>query len=358
MRDARGGIGGGRDSLRGPTSETWDLGAPKMTFSFVEWACQSAAAVWRVRRLPTPEVRPLAGDASVRQFYRLSWSSDLSAVVMVIPPELAEQFTIQLSVYAQLRRRWPVPTLWAVETNRRWVLMEDAGEPAQTWVAEALQRGDLAQVQVLYRSWLGLLQVLQAGPWDDGWIVFRRRLHDRWVPEFQFFEDHFLEGWAGVRLSERDRTRLWAGFGQVVDGLNRLPTGICHRDYHSRNILLQAGRSAVIDYQDMQVGPLTYDPVSLLLDCYVVLPESLVRTLWAEVADRVPDETAWVQTALQRHVKALGTFGYQVARRGKTVYLPAMRNTLDYLLRGELAAEPDVAAILRPVLEDARARLE
>jgi len=326
--------------------------------AFVDWACRAAAAVWRVGRLPTPEVRPLAGDASVRQFYRLSWPTGLSAVVMVVPPELVEQFTAQLSVYAQLRRRWPVPTIWAVETDRQWVLMEDAGEPAQTWVAEALQSGDWARVRALYQSWLRLLRVLQAGPWDDGWVVFHRRLHDRWVPEFQFFETHFLEGWAGVRLSGRDRARLWAGFGRVVDALHGLPTGICHRDYHSRNILLRDGRSAVVDYQDMQVGPLTYDPVSLLLDCYVVLPESLVQVLRAEVADRVPDETAWLQTALQRHVKALGTFGYQVARRGKTVYLSAMRNALDYLLRGELMAEPDVAAILRPVLEDARARLE
>ncbi|MCS7313578.1 MAG: phosphotransferase, partial [Acidobacteria bacterium] len=282
----------------------------------------------------------------------------LSAVLMVVPPELAEQFTVQFSVYAQLRRRWPIPTVWAVEMSRRWVLMEDAGDPAQTWVVEALGHGALAQVQALYRSWLGLLQVLQAGPWDDGWVVFRRRLHDRWVPEFQSFEDHFLEGWADVRLSRRDRTRLWVGFGRVIDALNGLPTGVCHRDYHSRNILLRDGRSAIVDYQDMQVGPLTYDPVSLLLDCYVVLPESLVQVLRAEVTDGVPEETAWVQTALQRHVKALGTFGYQVARRGKTVYLPAMRNALDYLLRGELAAEPHVEAILRPVLEDVRARLE
>lgn len=328
-----------------------------MTFAFLDWACRSAAAVWRVGRLPVPEVRPLAGDASARQFYRLLWPSGLSAVVMVVPPELAEQFTTQLGVYARLRHVWPVPALWAVEADRRWVLMEDAGEPAQAWVAERLRAGELDGVREMYRSWLGLLRVLQAGPWDDDWVVFRRRLHDRWVPEFQFFEDHFLAGWAGVGLTDRDRARLWKGFRRVIDFLNGLPTGVCHRDYHSRNVLLRDGRSAVVDYQDMQVGPRTYDPVSLLLDCYVVLPEGLVRALRAEVADGASDEAAWVRTALQRHVKALGTFGYQVARRGKTVYLPAMRNALDYLLRDELAAEPDVGAILRPVLEDARARL-
>jgi N-acetylmuramate 1-kinase len=329
-----------------------------MESAFVAWAGQAAAAVWRVGRLPAPEVRPLAGDASARQFYRFSWPAGLSAVGMVVPPELAEQFSTQLSVYARLRHRWPVPAIWAIEPDSRWVLMEDAGEPAQAWVADALERGDFDSVRVLYRHWLELLRDLQTEPRDDTWIVFRRRLHDRWVPEFQFFEDHFLGDWAGVRLSVRDRERLWAGFGRVVAFLNGLPTGICHRDYHSRNILLRDGRSAVVDYQDMQVGPLTYDPVSLLLDCYVVLPESLVRDLRAGVEDWVGDEEAWVRTALQRHVKALGTFGYQVAGRGKTVYLPAMRNALDYLLlRDELAVEPDVAAILRPVLEDARARL-
>ena len=115
---------------------------------------------------------------------------------------------------------------------------------------------------------------------------------------------------------------------------------LCHRDYHSRNLMLHDGRLYLIDFQDARLGPDTYDLVSLLRDSYVDLDRPRGRR-----ADRVfsgAQEGVTAPTsaefrrrfdlmALQRNLKALGTFGYQTTTRGNTVYIQYIPRTLRYV---------------------------
>ena len=99
---------------------------------------------------------------------------------------------------------------------------------------------------------------------------------------------------------------------------------LCHRDYHSRNLMLRDGRLYIIDFQDARLGPDTYDLVSLLRDSYVDLPEQVVDELIAYFLALQGRSGGRARTfrrrfdlmALQRNLKALGTFGYQTTARG------------------------------------------
>jgi aminoglycoside/choline kinase family phosphotransferase len=117
---------------------------------------------------------------------------------------------------------------------------------------------------------------------------------------------------------------------------------LCHRDYHSRNLMLHRGSLYIIDFQDARMGPDTYDLVSLLRDSYVDLTPAQVDELIAYflalahgAGGVTPDEEVEFRRrfdlmALQRNLKALGTFGYQTTTRGNTVYLQYMPRTLSY----------------------------
>ncbi len=119
---------------------------------------------------------------------------------------------------------------------------------------------------------------------------------------------------------------------------------LCHRDYHSRNLMLHDGSLFIIDFQDARMGPDTYDLVSLLRDSYVDLTSQQVDELIAyflalhgrrrrgDARIRRPNSARRFDVmALQRNLKALGTFGYQTVTRGNPVYIQYMPRTLAYV---------------------------
>jgi hypothetical protein len=112
---------------------------------------------------------------------------------------------------------------------------------------------------------------------------------------------------------------------------------LCHRDYHSRNLMWRDGRLCIIDFQDARLGPDTYDLVSLLRDSYVDLPERVVDELIAyflALSGRPADDAEFRRRfdlmALQRNLKALGTFGYQTTARRNPVYIQYIPRTLKH----------------------------
>ena len=115
----------------------------------------------------------------------------------------------------------------------------------------------------------------------------------------------------------------WA---RIVDELAAEPRVLCHRDYHSRNLMWHDDTLYVIDFQDARMGPDTYDLVSLLRDSYVDLPDAAVDDLIDYFVALDPRQRPTAPSdpefrrrfdlmALQRNLKALGTFGYQTTTR-------------------------------------------
>ena len=136
----------------------------------------------------------------------------------------------------------------------------------------------------------------------------------------------------------------------IVRELASEPRVLCHRDYHSRNLMLCNGDLYIIDFQDARMGPDTYDLVSLLRDSYVDLPQQTVDELIAyflavksgvSVESDEADEyrRRFDVMALQRNLKALGTFGYQTTARRNPVYIQYIPRTLKYV-RDNLRQQP------------------
>ena len=99
--------------------------------------------------------------------------------------------------------------------------------------------------------------------------------------ELQFFAKHFLEGYRGVDADAAARAALAGEFTAIAEELAGEPRVLCHRDYHSRNLMLHEGSLYIIDFQDARMGPDTYDLVSLLRDSYVDFTEPEVEELIA-----------------------------------------------------------------------------
>jgi aminoglycoside/choline kinase family phosphotransferase len=163
---------------------------------------------------------------------------------------------------------------------------------------------------------------------------------------------HFLEGYRGVSLAPVARAALSEEFAVIAEELASEPRVLCHRDYHSRNLMLHHGRLYIIDFQDARMGPDTYDLVSLLRDSYVDFSEAQVEQLMAFFlalrGERPGEATEFRRRfdlmSVQRNLKALGTFGFQTITRANTVYIQYMPRTLRHV-RANLERYPRFARL-------------
>jgi hypothetical protein len=162
--------------------------------------------------------------------------------------------------------------------------------------------------------------------------------------EMALMPEWFCERHLGLRLDEQDRELLAATFERLVQRALEQPVVFVHRDYHSRNLLLTArDNPGIVDFQDALAGPLTYDLVSLLKDCYIDWPRERVEHWVQAYRSRLQAAGAAAGTSerqflywfdligLQRHIKVLGIFARLWWRDGKAGYLADLPRTLDYV---------------------------
>ncbi len=311
-----------------------------------------------LKKAPFPpflSINRLKGDASERHYYRVSLPNGSAFVFTIFPRNAVVRLYEQLAVYAWLRRiSWPIPTIyhWSPEPPR--LLQEDAGNvllqslvitrPASEWVPFYEQ---------LIDRWHQLQDAIAHPPPPH--LVQNRRLDaHRFLFELDFLHTHFIRGFLGQRLSGTDESRLYQAYEQLARDLEKIPLRMCHRDYHSRNVLIKDASLFIIDYQDFQLGPAPYDLVSLLRDAYTRLDAPVFEHLRSKIDDPdVRHETMWHRTALQRHLKALGTFGFQITQKANRRFQPAIARTLDSILNGEELASFPPLKPLRSLLLDA-----
>jgi aminoglycoside/choline kinase family phosphotransferase len=168
--------------------------------------------------------------------------------------------------------------------------------------------------------------------------------------ELEFFVKHFIEGYRGTVLPGATREAFREEWRPIAGELSSEPRVLCHRDYHSRNLMPHQDELYIIDFQDARMGPDTYDLVSLLRDSYVDFTEETVDELVAfflalrgrqgqpgdgaaERAYEADFRRRFDLMALQRNLKALGTFGYQTTTRQNPVYIQYMPRTLSHVRR-------------------------
>lgn len=294
---------------------------------------------------PAAELRPLAGDASFRRYFRAHAAAGTWAA-MDAPPE-REPLGPYLAATGLLAGAGVhVPAVRARDPARGFLLLEDLGdaqylerlspETADGLYADALAA--LAQIQTLPRSGLP--------PYDEALLQ----------SELDLFSEWYLGRHLGLELSAAERELLRTAERLLIEQALAQPRVVVHRDYHSRNLMVAEPNPGVLDHQDAVWGPVSYDLVSLLRDCYVAWPEERVRGWVGEYRARaraagVPAAAAdearlleWCDwTGVQRHLKAAGIFARLRYRDGKPGYLADVPRTLAHA-RAECARVPELAA--------------
>ena len=284
-------------------------------------------------------VVPLTGDASTRRYFRVI-PSDGPSIVLALHDEAIDIATLPFVAVARLLSRMPlpVPDLIGHADALGILALEDLGDVT---LQSHLGAGTLTEHEALYRQAVAFIGVLQKRGEDlltpdDGpsRITFDV---EKLTWEMDFFVKHFVEGYRGASLSPAERSALSNEWAHLVEEIAGEPRVLCHRDYHSRNLMVHGDQLYVIDFQDARMGPDTYDLASLLRDSYVDITESEVDGFIAYflvlkgIVDGVEFRRRFDVMAVQRNLKALGTFGYQAAARGNPIYLQYIPRTLKYV---------------------------
>ena len=298
-------------------------------------------------------VVPLSGDASTRRYYRLV-DGGRSEVLALYPEAFVPAELTYLTVRALLvEYGLPVPATIDVDGARGVVLQEDLGDRTLQEVLKGTGDGERDE---LYREAVDEIALLQlraaSGPQKAD--CFRIAFDiEKLTWELHYFLKHFVEGHRGCDLTVEDRATLSEAFHELGHEIASWPRVLCHRDYHSRNLMQQRDRLYWIDFQDARMGPTTYDLASLLRDAYVDVPQELQEELAERFRQKAtPDEPLDVfrrrfdLTCVQRNLKALGTFGFMARVRNNPVYLPYIPRSLAHA-RHNLSRYPQLERLWR-----------
>jgi aminoglycoside/choline kinase family phosphotransferase len=297
-------------------------------------------------RLTGENVRvvPLTGDASTRQYFRILRPDNPSVVLAVYDAP----FVLDELPFVNVCRLFeniplPIPAIAGHADDLGILILEDLGDVT---LQAHLGGTQPAEHDALYRQAVELVfrmqrrgAELQSDEYIPYGIAFDR---EKLMWEMNFFVKHFLEAYRGVTVTPAAREALGEEWLRIVDELAGEPRVLCHRDYHSRNLMLHDRNLYVIDFQDARMGPDTYDLASLLRDSYVDLSEervdALIRSYLAlgGPSKTTPDAFAEYRRrfdlmCVQRNLKALGTFGHQTTARQNPVYIQYIPRTVSYV---------------------------
>ena len=275
------------------------------------------------------ELKPLAGDASLRKYYRIEDPLH-SGIVMdasAQPESVAPFVDIAHRLYETGVR---TPKINAFDLDQGFVFMEDLGN---RHFYDAIQTEGTHYYPKAIETIVKMQQADTSG----------LPLYDR---EFLLFEMGLMEEWylgkhLGMALTNDEKALIKTTLEKIADVVEQQPQGLfVHRDYHSRNLMFDCKDDiVVIDFQDARVGAFTYDLVSLLKDAYVELPQEEVTRLalyFRDISGVDVDDATFMKwfdfMGLQRHIKILGIFARLAFRDGKTGYLNDIPLTRKYVL--------------------------
>jgi aminoglycoside/choline kinase family phosphotransferase len=295
------------------------------------------------------ELRPASSDASFRRYWRL-FHGGTTSIVMDAPPALED-----CGRFADLSQRFrqvglSTPAILGEDRPNGFLMLTDFGD--RIYLRELCDNN----VDRLYGDALESLAIIQARGPVEGLPSYDAPFLRR---ELDLFRDWFLASLPGFSLAPAESDALAEVNDRLVASALEQPRVCVHRDYHSRNLMLiDAGNPGILDFQDAVVGPVTYDLVSLLRDCYIAWPPEQV-TDWAARYFHLARQSGIVQESdlgrflrwldlmgVQRHLKACGIFARLHRRDGKPHYLADIPRTLAYV-REVSGRYPELSALSR-----------
>jgi aminoglycoside/choline kinase family phosphotransferase len=280
------------------------------------------------------EIIALTPDASTREYFRIPWEQG-TAVAAVYP----EPFDPDVHPYLDVTNLFlacglPVPKVHDVEGAAGIIVQEDLGD---NQLGKIFETADDEECEALLEQAIGIIARIQAATpkaFERDSIASRLAFDEAKLAwELNFFFEHYFGSLRGETLRHGEAAELKAELNDVANELSACRRVLCHRDYHSANLLVdRQGKIRVVDHQDARMGPASYDLVSLLMDRQPEPPSLAevrahrlflleeLRGLGLDPID--PDDFAreFRLMTIQRGLKAIGTFSYQTAVCGRGAF--------------------------------------
>ena len=325
---------------------------------------------------------PLAGDASNRRYFRLHLSGGPVQSLILMQLADPEGFKASeeavsgsdgdiqelpfLNVLKHLQGVGvSVPRLYFFDEPAGLLFLEDFGDVT---LAQACQRVSADAIEGLYRQAIDLLaevHVKASIPSSVPCLAFSRSFD---VPLYLWEFNHFLEYGVVARqgrpIPAEDLVPIQEECRKIAEWLAEQSMVFTHRDFHSRNLMVDGARMGVIDFQDALLGPLAYDLASLLRDSYIALDESLIDALLVYYREKMCQALPSSQhsemhlndadtfrrlfdyTSIQRNLKAAGRFVYIDRVKGNPSFLESIPRTL-HNVRANLMKYPQLHGLLK-----------
>ena len=280
-------------------------------------------------------LKPASEDASFRTYHRL-FLKNKTFIVMDAPPE-QENCKVFIKITKKLRAcDVNVPIIHNVNIEQGFLLLSDLGNDLY------LNKLNKSSIYELYSDALSTLVSIQVLVNVGGVDEYDKSLL---ISEMNLFREWLIEKHLNIKLSDSQVKILTTLFDLLVNNALQQPKVFVHRDFHSRNLMVtKENNPGVIDYQDAVYGPISYDLVSILKDCYIKWPKEEIdkwvdfylNKLYEEKAQYRINRDEFVRwfdlMGVQRHLKASGIFARLSHRDGKHNFLEDIPRTLSYIL--------------------------
>lgn len=282
-------------------------------------------------------VTPLAGDASFRRYFRIQLPAK-TLVAMDAPPEKENSHPFVKIATVFRKKNLQVPEIIAADMRQGFLLLTDLGDDIYFRALNANNAEQLYSNAI--RELLTIQQCQQNQDWE--FPIFDERMRE----ELLRFREWYLIKHLNLSLTAKEENLLTEVFEILIQSALEQPQVCVHRDYHSRNLMvLPNNRVGILDFQDAVWGPVTYDLVSLIRDCYIAWPDKQVKN-WAKnyfqqalqvaIMPKQQNFTVFMRwfdwMGMQRHLKAIYIFSRKFRRDNNPNYLLEIPRTLQYIL--------------------------
>jgi aminoglycoside/choline kinase family phosphotransferase len=280
-----------------------------------------------------------SADASFRRYFRINFDGQ-NYIVMDAPPDLEDSSHFVKIAEWMKSKDIQVPEIFAKDLNKGFMVLSDFGD---FHFQDALENQD--------RDYLYDLAMEEIGNMQCNLLDAQNKL-----PEFdQSWQNKELDIFREWCLPHLSVKKYQQSTEALVKGVNLIPKAFMHRDFHCRNLLLCSEKKlGIIDFQGAMFGPVTYDLVSLLRDCYVdndtdwidqqvlQFQQKLQRANLSYASTSEEQFLRWFDLAgLQRHLKCVGIFHRLKIRDNKPEYLKDVPRVLKYIT-DVLTRHPDL----------------
>lgn len=288
--------------------------------------------------LTSVRLQPMTGDASQRHYFRV-YTDTTSYVAMDTSKESTHAAFVAIAK-ALRAQQLQVPEIIHYHAEKGFLLLTDFGDATYLSILTA------QNATVLYQHAIDALIQLQHCQSIPNYELPAFQIDVMWQ-EWLLYKTWFLSTFLQCHLAPDYEKNLDKCMRQVIEQVAQQPQVLMHRDYHSANLMQLQGftnATGILDFQDAFIGPITYDLVSLLRDCYIDWPESMIKELLhyyflqAKKTNLLTHQQEhefyrWMNwMGVQRHFKTLLTFARKQCRDQQSRYLQFIPRTLNYLL--------------------------